>query len=56
MDVKFYNYTIFGACIPKLAYQVLQSENKIATMLSCNVIVQEREPGVIDVFAVDWGA
>ena len=53
LDVDFYNYTILGACNPGLAYQALQSENKIGTMLPCNVIVQEREPGKVEISAVD---
>lgn len=56
LDVDFYNYTILGACNPALAYKALQSEDKIGTMLPCNVIVQEREPGTIEVSAVDPAA
>ncbi|SRX72930.1 DUF302 domain-containing protein [Aequorivita antarctica] len=56
LDADFYNYTILGACNPQMAYQALQAENKIGTMLPCNVIVQEREPGVIEVSAVDPAA
>lgn len=53
LDVDFYNYRILGACNPPYAYKALQAENKIGTMLPCNVIVQEREPGQIEVSAVD---
>lgn len=53
LDVDFYNYRILGACNPPYAYKALLAENKIGTMLPCNVIVQEREPGVIEVSAVD---
>lgn len=56
LDVDFYNYTILGACNPGLAYKALQSEDKIGTMLPCNVIVQEREPGKIEISAVDPAA
>lgn len=56
LDTDFYNYTILGACNPQMAYQALQAENKIGTMLPCNVIVQEREPGIIEVSAVDPAA
>ncbi|TVZ28430.1 uncharacterized protein (DUF302 family) [Gillisia sp. Hel_I_86] len=56
LDADFYNYTILGACNPKMAYEALQSENKIGTMLPCNVIVQEREPGKVEVSAVDPAA
>ncbi|UCE94063.1 MAG: DUF302 domain-containing protein [Flavobacteriaceae bacterium] len=53
LDVDFYNYKILGACNPPFAYQALQSEDKIGTMLPCNVIVQEKVPGKIEVSAVD---
>lgn len=53
LDVDFYNYKILGACNPPYAYKALQSENKIGTMLPCNVIVQERVPGEIEISAVD---
>ena len=53
LDVDFYNYRILGACNPPFAYKALQAEGKIGTMLPCNVIVQEREPGIIEVSAVD---
>jgi uncharacterized protein (DUF302 family) len=53
LDVDFYNYRILGACNAPYAYQALQSENKIGTMLPCNVIVQEREAGKIEISAVD---
>ncbi len=53
LDVDFYNYRILGACNPPYAYKALQAENKIGTMLPCNVIVQERKPGEIEVSAVD---
>ena len=53
LDVDFYNYRILGACNPPYAHKALLAENKIGTMLPCNVIVQEREPGEIEVSAVD---
>ena len=56
LDANFYNYTILGACNPQMAHQALQAENKIGTMLPCNVIVQEREPGTVEISAVDPAA
>jgi uncharacterized protein (DUF302 family) len=53
LDVDFYNYKILGACNPNFAYKALQTEDKIGTMLPCNVVVQEKEPGKIEVSAVD---
>jgi len=49
----FRPYTILGACNPKLAHQALQSEGKIGTMLPCNVVVQQRDDGQIEISAVD---
>ncbi len=45
-------YTILGACNPNMAHEALQAENKIGTMLPCNVIVQETDAGS-EVSAVD---
>lgn len=56
LDVDFRKYTILGACNPPLAYKVLQHEDKIGTMLPCNVILQEKAEGTIDVAAVDPAA
>jgi uncharacterized protein (DUF302 family) len=53
LDVDFHNYKILGACNPPFAYKALQAENKIGTMLPCNVIVQEEKEGEIEVAAVD---
>ena len=53
LDADFYNYKILGACNPPFAFKALQAEDKIGTMLPCNVIIQEKEPGKIEVSAVD---
>ena len=53
LDVDFPKYTILGACNPGFAHAALQAENKIGTMLPCNVIVQEHKNGEIEVSAVD---
>jgi uncharacterized protein (DUF302 family) len=53
LDVDFRNYRILGACNPPYAYKALQSEDKIGTMLPCNVIVQETEDNKVEVAAID---
>ena len=53
LDVDFKKYKILGACNPPFAYEALKSEDKIGTMLPCNVIVIEQAPGKIEVAAVD---
>lgn len=53
LNVDFRRYTILGACNPAYAYKALQSEDKIGTMLPCNVVVQELKKNVIEVSAVD---
>ena len=53
LDVDFYNYKILGACNPQFAYKALLAEDKIGTMLPCNVIVQEKAEGQVEVSAVD---
>lgn len=53
LGADFYPYIILGACNPSYAYRALQAEDKIGLMLPCNVIVQEREPGLVEVSAVD---
>jgi uncharacterized protein (DUF302 family) len=53
LDLDFRNYRILGACNPPFAYKALQAEDKIGTMLPCNVIVQEISEGEVEVAAVD---
>ncbi len=49
----FRPYRILGACNPKLAHRALELEDKIGTMLPCNVIVQQHDGGRVEVSAVD---
>jgi uncharacterized protein (DUF302 family) len=56
LDVDFYPYIILGACNPPFAYKALLKEDKIGTMLPCNVILQEKVPGMVEVSAVDPAA
>lgn len=53
LGVDFKPYTILGACNPRLALSALQAEDKIGTMLPCNVVVTETAPGEVEVAAVD---
>ena len=53
LNVDFRKYRILGACNPPFAYQALQAEDKIGTMLPCNVIVQELAQGNVEVAAID---
>ncbi len=53
LDVDFKKYKILGACNPANAHKALLAEDKIGTMLPCNVIVEEHEDGVVEVSAVD---
>jgi uncharacterized protein (DUF302 family) len=53
IGVDFRNYRILGACNPKLAYEALQLEDKIGTMLPCNVVVQEVGDGRTEIAAID---
>jgi uncharacterized protein (DUF302 family) len=53
IGVDFRKYRILGACNPPFSHKALQAEDKIGTLLPCNVIVQELDPGSIEVAAVD---
>ena len=53
LDVDFRKYKILGACNPPFAHRALLAEDKIGTMLPCNVIVQELEEGKTEVAAIN---
>jgi uncharacterized protein (DUF302 family) len=53
LGAAFRPYTILGACNPKLAFEALQLEDKVGTMLPCNVVVQEVGAGQVEVAAID---
>lgn len=52
ISVDFRPYTILGACNPGLAYEALKLEDKVGTMLPCNVVVQATDDGV-EIAAID---
>jgi uncharacterized protein (DUF302 family) len=56
IDAEWRPYRILGACNPQLAHRALQAEDKIGVMLPCNVIVQERAAGNVEVAAVNPAA
>jgi uncharacterized protein (DUF302 family) len=53
LDIDFRDYRILGACNPPLAHQALIADDKIGTMLPCNVIVQDLGGGQIEVAAIN---
>lgn len=54
LNVDFYKYEILGACNPAAAYEALKAEDKIGTMLPCNVIIQQKsDGGPVEVSAID---
>lgn len=53
VGVDFKKYVILGACNPPLAYKALLAEDKIGTMLPCNVLVIEQGHDMIEVAAVN---
>jgi uncharacterized protein (DUF302 family) len=53
INIDFRNYRILGACNPTLAHEALQLEDKVGTMLPCNVVVQDIGGGRTEVAAID---
>lgn len=53
LDVEFRKYRILGACNPMLAHEALRLEDKIGTMLPCNVVVQDLGGGKVEIAAID---
>jgi len=53
INVDFRNYRILGACNPTLAYEALQLDDKVGTMLPCNVVVQDLGGGNVEIAAID---
>ncbi len=53
LGADYRNYRILGACNPTIAREALEIEDKIGTMLPCNVIVQDAGDGAVEVAAID---
>ncbi|MCP9200199.1 DUF302 domain-containing protein [Gramella sp. GC03-9] len=53
LDVDFRRYQILGACNPPFANKALEAEDKIGTMLPCNVIVQQKNETTVEVAAIN---
>lgn len=53
LNVDFRRYRILGACNPQYAFKALETEDKIGTMLPCNIIVQEIEGVGAEIAAID---
>ncbi len=53
LNVDFRKYKILGTCNPPFAYKALLAEDKIGTMLPCNIIVQEIAENTIEVAAIN---
>jgi uncharacterized protein (DUF302 family) len=53
LGIAFRNYRILGACNPALAREALELEDKVGTMLPCNVVVQETRGGAIEIAVID---
>ena len=53
LDVDFRKYHILGACNAPFAHKALKAEDKVGTMLPCNVILQDLENGQVEVAAVN---
>ena len=53
LNVEFKKYKILGACNPPFALKALKVEDKIGTMLPCNIIIQEHELHTIEVSAIN---
>ena len=53
LDVDYKDYVILGACNPSLALRAFQAEDKIGTLLPCNVSVIDQGDGNIEVAIMD---
>jgi len=53
LDKDFAPYVILGACNPNFAYQVLQEDPNIGSLLPCSIAVYEQPDGSVTVSGVN---
>ena len=53
IDADFRPYMILGACNPRFALRALEAEDKIGAMLPCNVVLQQKTEGEVEVSVID---
>jgi len=53
LGVDIQRYKILGMCNPGFAYKAMQFEEKIGTMLPCNVLVIDKGNGKTEISAVN---
>jgi len=53
LGINFKKYRILGACNPGYAYKALQTEEKIGTMLPCNITVIDQGNGQVEIASVN---
>lgn len=53
LGIEFKPYKILGMCNPVFAYKALQAEEKIGTMLPCNVLLISHGDATTEVAAVN---
>jgi uncharacterized protein (DUF302 family) len=53
ISVDFPGYQILGACNPRLAYEALQLESRIRTMMPCDVVIRDDGDGKVEIAAID---
>lgn len=53
LGVDFHNYKILGACNPAIANKAVRIEDKIGVMLPCNIVVQEKQNGEVEISAIN---
>lgn len=53
INEDFRNYKILGACNPSFAFKAINNESLIGLLLPCNVVVQEKAGGLVEVSAIN---